>query len=71
MEIKLNVRRVTVLLDRQGMDTVFLHLDDMPTPFPEMKYPGAMKLSARQGYGVQWCQEALGLKLEDIETIRV
>jgi hypothetical protein len=36
-----------------------------------MKYPGTMKLEARQGYGVKWCQEALGIKPEDIEVINI
>lgn len=69
MEIKLQVRKITVVLDSQGTDTILLSLNDMPTPFPEMKYAGTMKLETRQGYGVQWCQEALGLKSEDIEVI--
>jgi hypothetical protein len=70
MEVKLKVLKVTVVLDRQATDTIILSLD-MPTPFPEMKYAGTMKLEARQGYGVQWCQEVLGLRSEDIEVISI
>lgn len=54
-------------MDRQGTDTISLHIDDMPTPFPEMKYAGTLKLE----YGVQWCQEALGVKEGDIEVIKI
>jgi hypothetical protein len=67
MKINLNVKKVTVMTGLHGPDQVDLLLD-MPPAFPECGYDGVASIKTRQGYGIQWCRENLGIEPEVIRT---
>lgn len=68
MELKLNIKSITVLLT-DGTDVITLHLDS-ESAFPEMKYAPTMKMEARQNYGVEYCRNVFNIEPE-IKNVRV
>lgn len=62
--ISLVVKKI-VIHTGEGEDLIYLELD-MPTPFPELKDSGIAKITARKGYGVEWCRSNLHIEPEII-----
>ena len=66
MEIK--IRAITILLT-DGTDRISFKTE-LPTPYPEMKYPADLRMDARRGYGEQYCRENFpGIPIEIIDTM--
>jgi len=63
----LKINRCSVLCTEDGTDIIFLY-PDIESPFPEMKYPAAIEMQARKGYGVEYCKKVLGLEPEVINV---
>ena len=59
MKITLDIQSATVVIG-SGTDHISLTVD-LPTAFPELKYPTCISISARHGYGEQYCKEILGI----------
>jgi hypothetical protein len=66
-DVTLKARKVVLVVSKDGTDRLNIQLD-MPTPFPEMKYPGTFTLEVRKGYGTQWCRENLGIEPEILDV---
>jgi hypothetical protein len=60
MELNLKVKEICVLLTH-GTDKIDIQLD-MPTTFPEMKYPIHATIEARANYGVEYCEKVFKIK---------
>ena len=60
MKITLDITSAMVVVGC-GTDLISLGVD-LPTAFPEMKYPTYISISARHGYGEQYCKEILGIE---------
>ena len=58
------ILKAIVVLTR-GTDEISLEIE-APTPFPEMMYAPTLKMMARSGYGVEWCEKVLGITPEVI-----
>lgn len=69
MEITITISKATVIQNKHTTDTVILH-SDLPTAYPELKYPTSLRLEARQGYGVTWCRKVLKIEPEVVPDVR-
>jgi hypothetical protein len=65
MKITLEIKSATVAIS-SGTDHISLMVD-LPTTFPELKYPTFIKIDARHGYGEQYCKEILGIEPKVIQ----
>ena len=66
----INIKKVTVLINQVGMDTVFIETD-LPSPVPAVTdEPMTMRFEVRHKYGVRYVQDnfACGGCVIDAET---
>jgi len=49
------------LLLTSGMDEIFLHLDNLPSPFPNQNTGATAQINTQKGLGEQWCIDNLGI----------
>jgi len=69
MNIRFKIKKITVLVESLGTDTILITLDE-PTPYPEMKYDGNAKIEVAAGYGIEWCKKVLGVSNPEIISMK-
>ena len=67
MKIALDVKKITVLINRIGTDEVDLTLN-APSPFPSMGYEGHATIQVAKGHGAEWCRNVIGVEPEIIDA---
>lgn len=72
----LKVKRVSVLL-REGTDLVWMVLDEVSSPFPEMdaaepgKYGATAQIDVRHDYGIEWVRKTFGREPDEVISSRI
>ena len=66
----LKIDKVTVVCRKGYADKIVIDLD-MPTTYPEMKYPPVATIECQRGEGLRWCRENLRFDYPEVVDLDV
>lgn len=67
MELKLDIKKITVLLT-ESTDIITIELNS-ESSFPEMQYEPIIKMEARKNYGEEYCKKVFGI-VPNVKNVR-